>query len=89
MISLKCIIILFAILGLSHCLEKCGTKNKNARIFNGQDASRNQFPWHVFLVVVFPGIPHENDPTKTQKQSGGGVLISKKHILTCAHTLYP
>ena len=89
MLSLKCIFVLFAISGLSHCSKKCGTKNKNARIFNGQDASRNQFPWHVFLLVDFPGKPRVNDPTKTQTQSGGGVWISKKHILTCAHNLYP
>ena len=89
MLSLKCIFVLFAISGLSHCSKKCSTKNKNARIFNGQDASKNQFPWHVFIVVRFPGMPYENDPTKTKIKRGGGVWISKKHILTCAHNLYP
>ena len=49
MISLKCIIVLFAISGLSHCLKKCGTKNKNARIFNGQDADDDQFPYYVYI----------------------------------------
>ena len=80
---------LFAISVLSHCLKKCGTKNNNERIFNGQGASRNQFPWHVYLHVVFPSIPSETNPFQNQIQGGGGVWISKKHILTCAHIFYP
>ena len=58
------------------------TKNiNNARIFNGQTASKNQFPWHVFLEVSF------NDKN-VKSITGGGVLISKKHFLTCAHMFY-
>ena len=78
-----------------NCFRIIRTKNRNnARIFNGQTASKNQFPWHVLIVVGFPGKPleikpGEFNPSKTQIQRGGGVWISKKHILTCAHTLYP
>ena len=89
MISLKYVIVFFAISGLSHGLKKYGTKNRNARIFNGQDASSNQFPWHVLLVVEFPNVPNANDPNKWHEQTGGGVWISKKHILTCSDIFYP
>ena len=52
---------------------------ENARIFNGQNASNKQFPWHVFMKVTFKDQRHV---------LGNGVLISKKHILTCAHVFY-
>ena len=69
---------LFVILVLSeeaNCLKNI----HNARIFNGQNALENQFPWHIFVKVTFKD--------KTDK-IGGGVLISKKHFLTCAHGFY-
>ena len=80
---MMCLLYLIAILLISeeaNCLKKHHTKNmNNARIFNGQNASKNQFPWHVFLIVTF------KDKTK---ERGGGVLISKNHFLTCAHLFY-
>ena len=69
---------LFVILVLSeeaNCLKNI----HNARIFNGQNALENQFPWHIFIKVTF------KDKTN---EKGGGVLISKKHFLTCAHLFY-
>ena len=63
-----------------NCFRIIRTENRNnARIFNGQTASKNQFPWHVFLEITFKD---------KRSKTGGGVLISKKHILTCAHVFY-
>ena len=50
---------------------------KNARIFNGRDATRMQFPWQVLLEIKARG----NGSTLF----GGAVLVSKKHILASAH----
>ena len=86
MFSLRYIILFFSMSGLSQCIKKRDTVS---RIFNGQDAKRDQFPWHVFLVVTFPNVQSTNDPTRDLTQFGGGVWISKKHILTCSHTFYP
>ena len=80
---MMCLLYLIAILLISEeasCLKKHHTKNmNNARIFNGQNASKKQFPWHVFMKVTFKDQRHV---------LGNGVLISKKHILTCAHVFY-
>ena len=86
MFSLRYIILFFSMSGLSQCIKKRDTVS---RIFNGQDAKRDQFPWHVLLVVTFPNVQSTNDPTRDLTQFGGGVWISKKHILTCSHTFYP
>ena len=51
----------------------------NARIFNGKDAAPNQFPWQVFFEIKV---------TIDNIVGGGAVLVSKKHILTCAHAFY-
>ena len=64
----------------TNCFRNSDTKRIfNARIFNGQNALENQFPWHIFVKVTFKD--------KADK-IGGGVLISKKHFLTCAHGFY-
>ena len=80
MMFLLYLILILLISEEADCFKKHHTKNmNNARIFNGQNASKNQFPWHVFLIVTF------KDKTK---ERGGGVLISKNHFLTCAHLFY-
>ena len=86
MTSLKLLIIKILMLSSIHCKKNCGngTKDSNARIYKGQDASWNSFPWHIFLVITFP----EKYPNKDSRHSGGGVLISEKHILTAAHLFY-
>ena len=82
--SLKLFIIKILMLSSIHCMKNCGTKDSNARIYKGQDASWNSSPWHIFLLITFPGI----HPIKDSTHSGGGVLISEKHILTAAHLFY-
>ena len=78
---------LIAILLISEeasCFKKHHTQiMNNARIFNGQNASKNQFPWHVFMIVTFKGI---TKPIYNGR--GGGVLISQNHFLTAAHNFY-
>ena len=56
----------------------------NARIFNGQDAAPNQFPWQVLLDIK----AKINAKNSTITVFGGAVLVSKKHILTSAHAFY-
>ena len=61
---------------------QCG-KNKinerRKRIYNGQDAQIGEFPWQIHLQIS----KNVNVGLLTDKYYGG-VLISKKHILTCA-----
>ena len=79
MMSLKLMIIKILMFSSIYCLKNCGTKNSNARIYKGQDASWNRFPWHINLDITFPD---------DKGHLAGGVLISEKHILTAAHLLY-
>ena len=51
---------------------------ENARIYNGRDAKDGQYPWYIFLKIV----------DKKCRNSCGGSLISKKHILTAAHCFF-
>ena len=75
------LIVILAISDQAICFRQRHTRNLNhARIFNGQNASKNQFPWHVFIIVTFKGI---TKPIYNGR--GGGVLISKNHFLTAAH----
>ena len=55
----------------------------NARIFNGKDAAPKQFPWQVFFEIKV-----KKDDNSIDYSAGGAVLVSKKHILTCAHAFY-
>ena len=77
---LQYLLVILAFTEDTNCFRNSRTKKiNNARIFNGQTASKNQFPWHVFLEITFKD---------KRSKTGGGVLISKKHILTCAHVFY-
>ena len=61
---------------------QCGKNKINARrkrIHNGQDAQIGEFPWQIHLQIS----KNTNVGLLTDKYYGG-VLISKKHILTCA-----
>ena len=50
--------------------------SKNSRIWKGFHAPSRRYPWYVHVLEF-----HNKD----QVQSSGGTLISKKHVLTCAH----
>ena len=77
---LQYLLVILAFTEDTNCFRNSRTKKiNNARIFNGQNASKKQFPWHVFMKVTFKDQRHV---------LGNGVLISKKHILTCAHLFY-
>ena len=77
---LQYLLVILAYTEDTNCFRNSDTKRIfNARIFNGQNASKKQFPWHVFMKVTFKDQRHV---------LGNGVLISKKHILTCAHLFY-
>ena len=71
---------------LYHCKKcNCGQQfrlKSNARIFNGQDADDLQFPYYVY-------IQFNTESKEVADYEFGGALISKKHILTCAHGFYP
>ena len=53
----------------------------NSRIYNGHDAPLGRFPWQILVKVT-------NTISKSF-MNYGGVIISKKHIVTCAHCLKP
>ena len=53
---------------------------KNARIFNGQDATQMQFPWQVLLEI--------KAKINGSTLFGGAVLVSKKHILASPHAFH-
>ena len=54
----------------------------NARIFNGKDALDDKYPYYIY-------IEFNTESEKIKDYGWGGALISKKHILTCAHEFYP
>ena len=62
----------------------CGISNhrysKNARIFNGNHALDDQYPWQVFLELEL--LPD------SKLKLFGGCLVTMKHILTVAHVFY-
>ena len=60
----------------------CGTFQTsliNSRIWNGNNATKLRYPWYIHIKEY-----KESDPAGTASASGG-TLISKKHVLTCAH----
>ena len=77
---------------------KISSPKSNAKIFNGQNAANNEYPWQVFIKIEFQNYPYPNDPLIMNSgeviyptdhiHMFGGVLISKKHILTISHTFY-
>ena len=77
---------LIAILQECHGKCDCGTypygdpSAINSRIWNGNDANKLRYPWYIHIKE------YENpDPDPDSGTASGGTLISKKHVLTCAH----
>ena len=61
--------------------------HSNARIYRGLDAPKNKYPFYVDLFITYDNAKDKNGDAKMIH--GSGVLISKIHILTCAHSFYP
>ena len=79
------ILFLLLIIAISQCQDECdcGTfrsSSKNSRISNGNSSPNNlRYPWYIHIKeynISNPGQPGT---------ASGGTLISKKHVLTCAH----
>ena len=73
-------------------LEECGREkcecgkaeySSNARIYNGKTAFEKQFPWQLLIQVTY-----KNDKGEEQNPRAGGILVSRKHVLTVAHAFY-
>ena len=68
-------------------ITKDFTFHSNSRIYKGQDAPKNKYPFYVDLFIKFDNAKDPNG--NRMNKHGSGVLISKRHILTCAHNFYP
>ena len=73
-------------------LEACGREkcecgkseySSNARIYNGKTAFEKQFPWQLLIQVTY-----NNDKGEEQNPRAGGILVSRKHVLSVAHAFY-
>ena len=73
-------------------LEACGREkcecgkseySSNARIYNGKTAFEKQFPWQLLIQVTY-----NNDKGEEQNPKAGGILVSRKHVLSVAHAFY-
>ena len=73
-------------------LEECGREkcecgkaeySSNARIYNGKTAFEKQFPWQMLIQVTY-----DNDKGEERNPRAGGILVSRKHVLSVAHAFY-
>ena len=68
--------------------EADSKSQSNARIYRGEDAPKNKYPFYIDIHVTFPQVI-QPDSNISLTNHGGGALISKSHILTVAHLFYP
>ena len=61
-----------------HIAKDSSFMHQNMRIFKGQTARKDRYPWQIILLFS----------TKKMNVDCGGTLISTKHILTAAHCLF-
>ena len=66
---------------------KDSRSNSNSRIYTGQDAPTNKYPFYVDLFITFENAKDEKG--EKLQHHGSGIMISKIHILICAHIFYP
>ena len=61
----------------------CGRvlNQQNAKIFKGQQAKADRYPWQILLEII-----PSNKEIKFSRC--GGSLISRRHILTAAHCFF-
>ena len=76
------ILLLLASIKTSTCRDcNCGKiqdPGQYYRIHRGVETNRLKHPWQILIeILIF-------DQSDIQRKSYGGVLISKKHIVTCA-----
>ena len=71
--------------GNVHGKCECGKAeySSNARIYNGKTAFEKQFPWQMLIQVTY-----NNDMGEERNPRAGGILISRKHVLSVAHAFY-
>ena len=98
MLSLKLMVLILTFLSISDCQKSgkgkkkvmnntCGEeRDTNARLFRGDVAPKNRFPYYIQLIIHFEWDTGEYIPS--MKHRCAGVLISKKHILTNAHCFF-
>ena len=68
-------------------ITKDSSLDSNSRIYRGKDAPKNKYPFYVDLFITFENAKDEKG--EKLQHHGSGIMISKIHILTCAHIFYP
>ena len=63
-------------------MTQSGTSS-NARIFKGKETLEKQHPWYILIQISY-----KDSSGKTFSQHSGGALISRKHVLTVAHSFF-
>ena len=90
---LKNLVLIFIFMYLStdtladNTITKDSSLHSNARIYRGQDAPKNKYPFYVDLFITFENAKDEKG--EKLQHHGSGIMISKIHILICAHIFYP